>query len=55
MIADEERERKRTQYESSEMRDWFAETHGMPFQGILICWEHIPKNEHLTMPEGGEA
>jgi hypothetical protein len=22
----------------SDMRDWFNETHGLPFAGILICW-----------------
>ena len=32
----------------TEMRDWFAETHGMPFQGILICWEAIPKIEGVA-------
>lgn len=25
-----------------EMRDWFKETHGLPFEGILIEW--IPRN-----------
>lgn len=24
-----------------EMRDWFRETHGLPFEGILICWNPL--------------
>lgn len=26
--------------DATEMRAWFAETHGLPFEGVLICWQN---------------
>lgn len=31
-----------------EMREWFAETHGLPFQGILIRWL-VPPTDQPTI------
>ena len=36
------------------MRDWFKETHGLPFHGVLIEWraggDDIPNNHKSTRP-----
>lgn len=29
--------------DAQEMRDWFKHTHGLPFKGVLIQWEHPAK------------
>ena len=30
-----------------EMRQWFADTHGLPFSGVLICW----RNDQIQQPK----
>ncbi|MCB1424111.1 MAG: hypothetical protein KDJ69_16945 [Nitratireductor sp.] len=28
-------------YNWSAMRGWFADTHGLPFSGLIICWRRV--------------
>lgn len=37
-----------------DMRLWFAETHGLPFKGILIKWEPLEKLIPLTSDDAHE-
>lgn len=32
-----------------EMREWFENTHGLPFEGIIIYWSNVP--HHPRQPE----
>lgn len=39
-----------------EMREWFAAEHGLPFEGVVICWEKVGESAAGSTPlhdEGG--
>jgi hypothetical protein len=38
------------------MREWFEETHGLPFKGVLIEWKSTDiRNEHIPLSRTGYA